>query len=189
MNKVIIFSAPSGAGKSSIVKHLLEEHPELNLVFSVSATSRSLRGEEKHGVDYFFLTEDDFKERIEKDEFLEHEEVYTGRFYGTLKQHVEDLLLSGKNVLFDIDVVGGLNIKKYYGDNALAIFIQPPSIDELEERLKKRNTDTPEAIRERVEKAVFELTFAPQFDIAIVNDKLDVAQEEAYNAIHDFLEK
>lgn len=189
MNKIIIFSAPSGSGKSSIVKYLLQEHPELNLTFSVSATSRALRGEEKHGVDYFFLTEDEFKICIGNDEFLEYEEVYPNRFYGTLKNHVEELLHHGKNVLFDIDVVGGLNIKKYYGDRALAVFVEPPNIEALEERLKKRGTDSPEAIRERVEKAAFELTFAPQFDVIIINDNLEDAQKETYLVIKDFLEK
>ena len=184
--KCLIFSAPSGSGKSTIVQWLLQ-HPELKMVFSISATSRAPRGTEKNGVEYFFLSADEFRARIANDEFLEYEEVYSGCFYGTLKEQVEKRLNEGMNVVFDVDVVGGCNIKKYYGEQALSLFIQPPSIEELERRLKNRGTDSDEMIAKRVAKASYELTFAPKFDVVIVNDKLAEAQMKALSTIKSFL--
>ena len=184
--KCLIFSAPSGSGKSTIVQWLLK-HPELKMVFSISATSRAPRGTEKNGVEYFFLSADEFRARIANDEFLEYEEVYSGCFYGTLKEQVEKRLNEGMNVVFDVDVVGGCNIKKYYGDEALSMFIQPPSVEELERRLKLRGTDSAEMIAKRVAKAGYELTFAPKFDVVIVNDKLEEAQQKALSTIKSFL--
>lgn len=183
--KLIIFSAPSGAGKTTIVKHLLSKN--FGLEFSVSATSRPLRGNEVDGKDYYFLSEDEFRKRIENEEFLEWEEVYPGRFYGTLKSEVERIRDKGNHVVFDVDVVGGCNIKKYYGDEALSVFIQPPSINELRNRLISRSTDSEEVISTRVEKAEFEMTFANRFDVVLVNDKLDVALKEAENILIRFL--
>ncbi|HJB73743.1 MULTISPECIES: guanylate kinase [Barnesiella] len=185
--KLVIFSAPSGSGKSTIIQSLLNR--DLNLSFSISATSRAPRGTEKNGVEYYFISPEEFRQRIANGEFLEYEEVYAGKFYGTLKSEVERILDSGRNVIFDVDVVGGLNIKKYYGDQALALFIQPPSIEELEKRLKHRATDAPEVIASRVAKAEYELSFAPRFDHIIVNDILEKAQEEAYQTIRQFLDK
>lgn len=184
--KCLIFSAPSGSGKSTIVQWLLQQ-PELKMVFSISATSRAPRGTEKNGVEYFFLTADEFRKRIANDEFLEYEEVYSGCFYGTLKEQVEKRLNEGMNVVFDVDVVGGCNIKKYYGEQALSMFIQPPSIQELERRLKLRGTDSDEMIAKRVAKAGYELTFAPKFDVVIVNDNLEEAQQKALSTIKTFL--
>ena len=188
MGKLIIFSAPSGSGKSTIINYLLQEHPELNLAFSISATSRAPHGSEQHGVEYFFLTPEDFRQRVENDEFLEYEEVYPGRFYGTLKSQVEKQSEDGQNVLFDVDVKGGVNIKKYYGDRALSVFIQPPSIEVLRQRLEKRGTETPEVINDRIARAEFELGFAPQFDKVVINDDLDVAKAETLQIILDFLQ-
>ena len=185
--KLVIFSAPSGSGKSTIIQSLLNR--DLNLSFSISATSSAPRGTEKNGVEYYFISPEEFRQRIANGEFLEYEEVYAGKFYGTLKSEVERILDSGRNVIFDVDVVGGLNIKKYYGDQALALFIQPPSIEELEKRLKHRATDAPEVIASRVAKAEYELSFAPRFDHIIVNDILEKAQEEAYQTIRQFLDK
>ena len=185
--KLIIISAPSGTGKSTIIGWLMKEHPELNLAFSISCTSRPPRGTEQNGVEYFFLTPEEFRQRIDNDEFLEYEEVYEGRFYGTLKAQVERQLEAGQNVVFDVDVKGGVNIKKYYGDDALSLFIQPPSVEELRRRLTGRGTDTPEAIEERLAKAEFELTFAPQFDRVVVNDDLETAKQEALQIVSDFL--
>ena len=185
--KLVIFSAPSGSGKSTIIQSLLNR--DLNLSFSISATSRAPRGTEKNGVEYYFISPEEFRQRIANGEFLEYEEVYAGKFYGTLKSEVERILDSGRNVIFDVDVVGGLNIKKYYGDQALALFIQPPSIEELEKRLKHRATDAPEVIASRVAKAEYELSFAPRFDHIIVNDILEKAQEGAYQTIRQFLDK
>lgn len=166
--KLIIFSAPSGSGKSTIINYLLTQN--LNLAFSISATSRAPRGTEQNGVEYFFLTPEEFKQRIANDEFLEYEEVYKDRFYGTLKAQVEKQLAAGQNVIFDVDVVGGCNIKKFYGDRALSVFIQPPSLEELRKRLTGRGTDAPEVIENRLAKATFELSYAPKFDVVIVND-------------------
>ena len=185
---MIIVSAPSGSGKSTIVNWLMKEHPELNLYFSISCTSREPRGTEQNGVEYFFLTEEEFRNKIANDEFLEYEEVYAGRFYGTLKQQVERQLEAGQNVVFDVDVKGGVNIKKFYGDRALSLFIQPPSVEELRRRLEGRGTDTPEAIENRLAKAEYELTFAPQFDQVVVNDDLDTAEQEALHLLQDFLD-
>lgn len=187
--KCLIFSAPSGSGKSTIVQWLTQEHPELNLVFSISATSRPPRGTEKHGVEYFFLTPEEFKAKIDGNEFLEYEEVYADRFYGTLKSQIEEQLEKGKNVIFDIDIKGGINVKKFYGDRALALFIQPPGVEELRRRLEARATDSPEQIEERLAKAEYEMSFAPQFDHIIVNDNLDVAKEETLKTISEFLNK
>ena len=185
---MIIVSAPSGSGKSTIVQWLMKEHPELQLYFSVSATSRPPRGTEQHGVEYFFLSPEEFRERIERNEFLEYEEVYHDRFYGTLKEQVERQREAGQNVVFDVDVKGGINIKKYYGDEALSMFIQPPSVEELRRRLEGRGTDTPEAIEERLAKAEYEMTFAPQFDHIIINDNLETAKAETLSVISSFLE-
>ena len=185
--KLIIFSAPSGSGKSTIIQSLLNRN--LNLSFSISATSRAPRGTEKNGVEYYFISPEEFRQRIANGEFLEYEEVYAGKYYGTLKSEVERILNSGRNVIFDVDVVGGLNIKKYYGDQALALFIQPPSIEELKRRLNHRATDAPEVIASRIAKAEYELSFAPKFDCIIVNDILEKAQEEAYQTIRQFLDK
>ncbi len=185
--KLIIVSAPSGSGKSTIVKWLMDEHPELRLYFSVSCTSRPPRGTEQNGVEYFFLTPEEFRRRIEQDEFLEYEEVYENRFYGTLKAQVERQREQAQNVVFDVDVKGGINIKRHYGHEALSLFIQPPSIDELRRRLESRATDTPQAIEERLAKAAYEMTFAPQFDRIIVNDDLDAAKAEMLQLVGDFL--
>ena len=185
--KLIIISAPSGTGKSTIISWLMKEHPELNLAFSISCTSRAPRGTEQNGVEYFFLTPEEFRERIDNDEFLEYEEVYEGRFYGTLKAQVERQLEAGQNVVFDVDVKGGVNIKKYYGDEALSIFIQPPSIGELRRRLEGRGTDSPEVIDQRIARAEFELTFAEKFDTIVVNDDLTQAKEDALSIIEEFL--
>lgn len=183
--KLIIFSAPSGSGKSTIINYLLQKN--LNLKFSVSATSRPPRGTEQDGVEYFFLTPQQFREKIEAGEFLEYEEVYKDRFYGTLKAPVERMLDEGINVVFDVDVVGGCNIKKYYGERALSVFIQPPSIDELRRRLVSRATDSQEVINDRVAKAEYELGFAEKFDVVIVNDNLEKAQDEAYAVLLKYL--
>ena len=185
--KLLIFSAPSGSGKSTIVNWLMKEHPELNLYFSISCTSRPPRGTEQDGVEYFFLSPEEFRQRIENDEFLEYEEVYEGRFYGTLKAQVERQLKAGQNVVFDVDVKGGVNIKKFYGNRAMSLFIQPPSVEELRRRLEGRGTDTPEAIENRLAKAEYELTFAPQFDHIIVNDDLETAEAEALQLVESFL--
>lgn len=185
--KMLIVSAPSGSGKSTIVQWLMKEHPELKLYFSISCTSRAPRGAEQNGVEYFFLSPEEFKTKIQNDEFLEYEEVYEDRFYGTLKAQVERQREAGQNVVFDVDVKGGINIKKYYGDEAMSLFIQPPSVDELRKRLIGRATDTPEAIEERLAKATYELTFAPQFDQVIVNDNLETAKEETLRIVKSFL--
>ena len=185
----LIFSAPSGSGKSTIVQWLTNEHPELNLAFSISATSRPPRGTEQHGVEYFFLTPEEFKAKIDANEFLEYEEVYTDRYYGTLKSQVEDMLENGKNVIFDIDIKGGINVKNFFGERALSLFIQPPSVEELRKRLVGRATDSAEQIEERLAKAEYEMSFAPQFDQIIVNDDLDTAKAETLKTIHNFLNK
>lgn len=185
--KLIIFSAPSGSGKSTIINYLLMQN--LNLAFSISATSRPPRGTEQNGVEYFFLSPEEFKQRIANDEFLEYEEVYENRFYGTLKAQVEKQLTAGQNVVFDVDVVGGCNIKKFYGERALSVFIQPPSVEELRKRLNGRGTDTPEVIESRIAKAEFELGFSDKFDVVIVNDDLEKAKAEALKVISDFINK
>ena len=185
--KLLIFSAPSGSGKTTIVQWLMQEHPELRLYFSISATSRPPRGTEQNGVEYFFLTPEEFRKRIDNDEFLEYEEVYEDRFYGTLKAQVKRQLKAGQNVVFDVDVKGGINIKKFYGEQAMSIFIQPPSVEELRRRLEGRGTDTPEAIENRLAKAEYEMTFAPQFDHIVVNDDLDTAKAETLALVQAFL--
>ena len=185
--KLIIISAPSGTGKSTIIGWLMREHPELNLAFSISCTSRAPRGTEQNGVEYFFLTPEEFRQRIDNDEFLEYEEVYAGRFYGTLKAQIERQLEAGQNVVFDVDVKGGVNIKKYYGDEALSVFIKPPSIAELRRRLEGRGTDAPEVIDQRIARAEFELTFVDKFDTIVVNDDLTQAEEDALSIIEEFL--
>lgn len=185
--KLIIFSAPSGSGKSTIINYLLTQN--LNLHFSISATSRAPRGTEQNGVEYYFLTPDEFRSRIAAGDFLEYEEVYTDKFYGTLKSEVERILANGDNVIFDVDVVGGCNIKKYYGERALSVFIQPPSIEELRKRLVGRATDTPEVIESRIAKAEFELGFADKFDVVIINDDLDKAKSDALTTIQNFLQR
>lgn len=185
MGKLIIFSAPSGSGKSTIINYLLTQN--LNLAFSVSATSRPPRGTERNGVEYFFLTPEEFRQHIAAGDFLEYEEVYKDRFYGTLKSQVEKQLATGQNVIFDVDVAGGCNIKQFYGDRALSIFIQPPSVEELRKRLVGRGTDTPEVIEDRVAKAEYEMSFASKFDKIIVNDDLETAKAEALEIITQFL--
>ncbi|MDR2804104.1 MAG: guanylate kinase [Dysgonamonadaceae bacterium] len=185
--KLVILSAPSGSGKSTIIRYLLQEG--LPLEFSISATSRPARGNERDGVEYYFLSPEEFREKIDQNLFLEYEEVYPDRFYGTLKSEVERKLEQGKNILFDVDVAGGLNIKKLYGDKALLIFIQPPSIEELQRRLEKRGTDSPAVIKDRISKAGYELSLAPQYDVVIVNDHLDTAKEKAIHTINQFITK
>ncbi|MBB1538235.1 MAG: guanylate kinase [Prevotella sp.] len=187
--KLIIFSAPSGSGKSTLVQHLMTEYPELRLKFSISCTSRAPRGTERNGVEYFFLSPDKFRQKISAGEFLEYEEVYQDKFYGTLKSQVETQAERGENVVFDVDVKGGCTIKKYYGDRALSVFIQPPSVEELRKRLVGRATDAPEVIEQRLAKAEYELTFADKFDKVIINDDLDVAKAEAYQIVSEFLKK
>ena len=185
--KLIIFSAPSGTGKSTIINWLMQEHSELKMAFSISCTSRATRGTERNGVEYFFLTPDEFRSRIEAGEFLEYEEVYTDRYYGTLKSQVERQCDAGQNVVFDVDVKGGCNIKQHYGDKALSIFIMPPSVDELRRRLESRATDAPEVIDQRIARAEFEIGFADKFDKVVVNDDLDKAKKEVLGIIKQFL--
>ena len=187
--KLIIFSAPSGSGKSTLVNYLMEQHPELKLAFSISCTSRAPRGKEKTGVEYFFLSPEEFKKKIANDEFLEYEEVYEDRFYGTLKSQVEVQSQAGQNVVFDVDVKGGVNIKKHYGSRALSVFIQPPSVEELRNRLVGRATDAPEVIEQRLNKAEYELSFADKFDRIVINDDLEKAKVDVYNFIKQFLDE
>lgn len=182
--KVVIFSAPSGSGKSTLVNYLMQQ--DFSFGFSVSATSRPPRGEEKHGVEYFFFTPEEFRAKIETDEFVEYEEVYPGRYYGTLKAQVEEQL-KVQNVLFDVDVVGGCNLKKYYGENALFIFVQAPSIEELRKRLEGRGDTSPEEIEKRLSKAAYEMTFAQYADRIIVNDDLEKAKQELLKIVNNFL--
>lgn len=184
--KIIIISAPSGCGKSTIISAILDKG-EIDMRFSVSATSRPPRGQEVDGVDYYFLSADEFRDRIAADAFVEYEEVYPGRYYGTLKSEVERITAEGHNVILDIDVKGGMNVKKMYGDRAISIFIEPPSIEALRDRLMRRATDTPEAIDQRVGKAALELTFAPAYDVVVVNDDLDVAISGVETAIKNFI--
>lgn len=184
--KLIIFSAPSGSGKSTIINKLMSEYG-LQGRFSISATSRKPRGSEQDGVEYYFLTEEDFRRRISEGDFLEYEEVYPGCFYGTLRSEVDRTLAQGENVILDIDVQGGLNVKKIYGDRALTLFIQPPSIERLRERLERRGTDAPEVIERRLAKAETELSFAPKYDAVVVNDDLEEACQSAARVVEDFL--
>lgn len=185
--KCVIFSAPSGAGKTTIVHHLLSE--ELGLEFSVSACSREPRANEVDGLDYHFLGLEGFKKNIEENAFIEWEEVYTNNFYGTLKSEMERIWSQGKTVIFDVDVIGGLNLKKEFQDKAFAVFVQPPSYEELEKRLRGRSTETEDKINQRMDKAHKELAFAPEFDVVLVNDNLEVACNEAQQLITEFLEK
>ena len=185
-NKVVIFSAPSGAGKSTIVNHLLGLHPELE--FSISATSRAPRGQEQHGVEYYFFSSDEFRQMISEDKFVEYEEVYAGSFYGTLRSEVERIWAKGHTIIFDIDVQGGVNLKRIFGDQALSVFIQAPSVEILRERLIGRGTDTDEAIERRVAKAASEMEFAAgKFDYVLINDDLATAKAEADKVVGDFL--
>lgn len=184
--KLIIFSAPSGSGKTTLVRHLLSK-PELKLAFSISATSRQKRPNEENGKDYYFLSPDEFRSRIAKGDFLEWEAVYVDQYYGTLKSEVERIHAEGKTVIFDVDVVGGLNIKKQFGSNALGIFVQPPSVKALEQRLQKRATESDESLAKRIAKAEHELTFADKFDVVVVNDDLETAKAEAYRLVADFV--
>jgi len=184
-NKVVIFSAPSGSGKSTIVNHILGLHPEME--FSISATSRLPRGKEQDGVEYYFFTAEEFRHMIIEDKFVEHEEVYSGSFYGTLKAEVERIWSKGHVIIFDVDVKGGVNLKKYFGDQALSIFIQAPSVEELRRRLVERGTDSVEAIENRIAKASEEMTFADKFDYVLVNDDLHKAYAEAERVVDDFL--
>ena len=184
--KLIVFSAPSGSGKTTIVKHLLEQ-PELNLEFSISAATRNPRDGEINGKDYYFISLEDFKKHIKHEDFVEWEEVYRDNFYGTLKSEVERIWALGKNVIFDIDVAGGLRIKKKFPEETLAVFVKPPSIDELKIRLKKRSTESEDKINMRIAKASVELATAPRFDTIIKNYDLDTAKQDAYNLVKEFI--
>ncbi|WP_068595750.1 guanylate kinase [Vaginella massiliensis] len=184
--KLIVFSAPSGAGKTTLVKHALEIFKQ-DLAFSISCTTRQMREGETHGKDYYFLDLEDFKQKIEQNEFIEWEEVYTNNFYGTLKSEVDRLMDEGKSVIFDIDVEGGLNIKKLYGKDCLTVFVHPPSINSLKERLRARNTETEEKLKQRLEKADLEIATAPKFDVVLWNDDLDKAKNETVSIIRNFL--
>lgn len=183
--KAIIFSAPSGSGKTTIVKHLLDNNPDLG--FSISASTRDRRGRsEEHGKDYYFLTPEEFKEKIDSDDFIEWEEVYAGNFYGTLKSEIERIWKLGKNVIFDVDVKGGLNLKKYFGDRALAVFVKVPSIEMLKERLNDRGTETPESLSRRLFKANFEMSFQDKFDVVLINENLEKSLSEAQRLYNEF---
>ena len=183
--KLVILSAPSGSGKSTLIKYILEK--KLPLEFSISATSRPPRGNEKNGVEYYFLSPDEFRKKINENCFIEYEEVYSNRFYGTLKSEVDNKLNEGKNIILDVDVAGGLNIKKIYGDSALLIFLQPPSIAELQRRLEARGTESPDVIADRISKAAYELSLASEYDAIVVNDRLEEAKNEIINIINIFL--
>ncbi|MBR6630551.1 MAG: guanylate kinase [Alistipes sp.] len=185
MGKLVIFSAPSGSGKTTIVRELLQRFPQFE--FSISATSRQPRGKEQHGIDYYFLSTDEFRQRVERDEFVEWEEVYAGTCYGTLKSEVERIWAKGNVIVFDVDVMGGINLKRLFGDDACSIFIMPPSVEELERRLRGRGTDSEEVIQKRIGKAEFELSKSPEFDYTVVNDVLADAVNEATDIINNFL--
>lgn len=184
--KLIIISAPSGSGKSTIIGRVMQDE-SLRLAFSVSATTRPRRGEEVHGVHYYYLTVEEFQHMIENDELVEYQEVYEGRYYGTPKSEVERITAEGRNVVLDLDVLGGVNVKRMYGDRALSIFIQPPSVEVLRERLIKRGTDSMEDIQNRVDKAEFEISIGPQFDYTVINDDLDIAVAQVHDLIADFI--
>nr|MBR2111226.1 guanylate kinase [Alistipes sp.] len=185
MGKLVIFSAPSGSGKTTIVRELLQRFPQFE--FSISATSRQPRGKEQHGIDYYFLSTDEFRQRVERDEFVEWEEVYAGTCYGTLKSEVERIWAKGNVIVFDVDVMGGINLKRLFGEDACSIFIMPPSVEELERRLRSRGTDSEEVIQKRIGKAEFELSKSPEFDYTVVNDVLADAVNEATDIINNFL--
>lgn len=186
--KALIFSAPSGSGKTTIVKHLLQNNPDLG--FSISASTRDKRGRtEQHGKDYYFLSPEDFKRKIDNEEFIEWEEVYAGNFYGTLKEEIERIWREGKNVIFDVDVKGGINLKKYFGDKALAVFVKVPSLEVLKERLTERGTETEESLSRRIFKAKFEMTFQDKFDVVLVNEQLDKSLKDAQRLYDDFKRK
>ncbi len=185
MGKLVIFSAPSGSGKTTIVRELLKLFPEFE--FSISATSRKPRGQEQHGVDYYFLSNEEFRQRVERDEFVEWEEVYVGTCYGTLKSEMERIWSKGNVIIFDVDVMGGINLKRLFGEDACSMFIMPPSVEELERRLRGRGTDSEEVIQKRIAKAEFELSKSPEFDHTVVNDDLQVAVDEAAAIIRNFL--
>jgi guanylate kinase len=186
--KALIFSAPSGSGKTTIVKHLLQNNPDLG--FSISASTRDKRGrKEEHGKDYYFLSPEEFKRRIDNDEFIEWEEVYAGNFYGTLKDEIERVWREGKNVVFDVDVKGGINLKKYFGDKALAVFVKVPSLGVLEQRLKERGTESPDSLSRRLFKAKFEMAFQDHFDVVLVNENLDQSTREAQRLYDEFRKK
>ena len=187
IGKLIIISAPSGTGKSTIINEVIKDEA-LHLEFSISATTRKPREGEKDGVNYYFMTIEDFEREIKADAFAEYEEVYEGRYYGTLKREIERIMSHGRNVILDVDVVGGVNVKRIYGSQALSVFIQPPSIDTLRERLEKRATDAAEEIDRRIAKAEYELSFAPQFDVTVVNDVLATAVTEVHDLIASFVE-
>ena len=185
MGKVIIFSAPSGSGKTTIVRQLLERYPQVE--FSVSATSRAPRGTERDGVDYYFLTQEEFRQAVSENRFVEWEEVYQGTCYGTLRSEMERIWQKGHVIAFDVDVIGGINLKRLFGDDACSVFVMPPSIEELRRRLEGRGTDTPEVIDRRIAKAEFELTKAPEFDHVVVNDRLEDAVAEVCALVDDFI--
>ena len=184
MGKLVIFSAPSGSGKTTIVRELLQRFPQFE--FSISATSRQPRGKEQHGIDYYFLSSDEFRQRVERDEFVEWEEVYAGTCYGTLKSEVERIWAKGNVIVFDVDVMGGINLKRLFGEDACSIFIMPPSVEELERRLRGRGTDSEEVIQKRIGKAEFELSKSPEFDYTVVNDVLADAVNKATDIINNF---
>ena len=186
MSKIIIVCAPSGSGKSTIIGSLMTRE-ELHLAFSISATTRQPRGKERNGVEYLFMSHEEFRWHVVNDDFIEYEQVYTGCFYGTLKAQVERQLAAGQNVVFDVDVNGGMRLKEYFGDRALSLFIQPPCIDELRRRLEGRATDAPEVIEQRLQRASYELSLAPQFDCIVINDDLATAQAEAYDIVQRFI--
>ena len=186
--KLIIISAPSGSGKSTIIGRVMQDE-SLKLAFSVSATTRPRRGEEVHGVHYYYLTVEEFQHMIENDELVEYQEVYEGRYYGTPKSEVERITSEGRNVVLDLDVLGGVNVKQMYGDRALSIFIQPPSVEVLRERLIKRGTDSMEDIQNRVDKAEFEISIGPQFDYTVINDDLDTAVAQVHDLIAEFVSR
>ncbi len=186
--KLIVFSAPSGSGKTTIVRHLLKQK-DLQLAFSISVTSRKKRGQEIDGKDYYFISIQKFNKLIKKEKLIEFEEVYKDNFYGTLKKEVKQIRKQGKNVIFDIDVIGGLNIKKQFSKKTLAIFVKPPSIKEMERRLRNRNTDSEEKIKERVTKAKKEFNYAKEFDVILVNDDLEKAKNDAYELVKKFVSK
>ena len=185
MGKLVIFSAPSGSGKTTIVRELLKHFPQFE--FSISATSRQPRGQEQNGIDYYFMTNDEFRQRVERDEFVEWEEVYQGTCYGTLKSEMERIWSKGNVIIFDVDVMGGINLKKLFGEDACSMFIMPPSVEELERRLRGRGTDSEETIQKRIAKAEFELSKSPEFDFTVVNDDLQMAIDEAKAIINNFL--